>query len=161
MSPYIKNDQVTRMTKRSGSRFEQPGANGLRLTCNGLIHQKSILRGKGMAAVVIQLHGRLDVQGGAVLLQRIAAIAQVGNPFWALDMGNVDFIDSAGLVALIEAFQTAGQAGASLVLCSVRPPARLILDITQLDQVFTIFNSYEEFLLTLPQPTALREPALV
>jgi anti-sigma B factor antagonist len=114
-----------------------------------------------MAAMVIQLHGRLDVQGGAALLQRIGAITQVDNPFWALDMGNVDFIDSAGLVALIEAFQTAAQAGARLVLCSVRPPARLILDITQLDQVFTIFNSYEEFLLTLPKSVELREPALV
>jgi anti-sigma B factor antagonist len=111
--------------------------------------------------VVIQLQGRLDVAGGAALMERIGAVVKGENPFWALDMGNVDFIDSAGLVALIEAFQTAAQAGAKLVLCSVRPSARLILDITQLDQVFTIFNTYDEFLGSLPKAVQLREPALV
>jgi anti-sigma B factor antagonist len=129
------------------------------------IHKRFIFRGSMTSKTetgVIQLHGRLDVQGGRVLQQQIAAMEKVNQPFWALDLGNVDFIDSAGLVALIEAFQTAAQAGSNLVLCGVRPAARLILDITQLDQVFTIFNSYEEFLSSLPQSAVvLREPALV
>jgi anti-sigma B factor antagonist len=162
MSPYIDDNQTIRMTRCFGLRFEPPRANDSRPANVQWIHPPEIyFERQGMAAMIIQLHGRLDVQGGAVLQQRIADIAPIGNPLWVLDMGNVDFIDSAGLVALIEAFQTAAQAGSRLVLCSVRPPARLILDITQLDQVFTIFNSYEEFLLTLSKSVELREPALV
>jgi anti-anti-sigma factor len=56
-------------------------------------------------------------------------------------MSNVDFVDSAGLVALIAGLKAANRHGCRLAICSLRPPIRLIFEITQLDRAFEIFDS--------------------
>ncbi|MFN5516538.1 MAG: STAS domain-containing protein [Cyanobacteriota bacterium] len=53
-----------------------------------------------------------------------------------VNMENVDFLDSAGLVALIGAFRFAKNLGKALRLSSLTPAVKIIFDVTQLDQVF-------------------------
>ena len=53
-----------------------------------------------------------------------------------VNMENVDFLDSAGLVALIGAFRFAQNLGKALRLCSLTPAVKIIFDVTQLDRVF-------------------------
>jgi anti-sigma B factor antagonist len=60
-----------------------------------------------------------------------------------LDMTQVEFIDSAGLVALVATLQAAATAEVEVCLCGLNAQARLILDITQLDQVFQVVDSIE------------------
>lgn len=98
--------------------------------------------------ILLQPQGCLDAAGGAWLKQQLAMIAPRRYEHWLIDMSGVEFIDSAGLVALATALKTATQMGANLVLMGLRPSARLIFEITQLDRVFNIFESYEEFLLS-------------
>jgi anti-anti-sigma factor len=95
-------------------------------------------------AITLQLAGRLDREGGEWLGQRVADLVASQQKFWVLNLSRVDFIDSAGLAALVDAFKQASQAGATLILSGVHPPARLILDITQLDRVFTIANELSD-----------------
>jgi anti-sigma B factor antagonist len=87
---------------------------------------------------------RLDAQGGAGLQQELSKVllstneSHNGDRICLLDMTEVEFIDSDGLFALLGILETASKRGIQLILCSVSPLARLVLDITQLDRVFTI-----------------------
>jgi anti-sigma B factor antagonist len=62
-----------------------------------------------------------------------------------VDMKEVEFLDSAGLMALIKGFRLAQSLGKRLSLCSVAPSVRMIFELTQLDTVFEIFDNRETF----------------
>ncbi|MFM6276942.1 MAG: STAS domain-containing protein, partial [Dolichospermum sp.] len=69
---------------------------------------------------------------------------------WVIDLADVDFMDSSGLVPLVKGLTKARQSGCRLVLCNVKAPVKLILELTQLDSVFEIFPNYED-IFTSPQ----------
>lgn len=62
-----------------------------------------------------------------------------------VDMKEVEFLDSAGLMALIKGFRLAQSLGKRFSLCSVAPSVRMIFELTQLDTVFEIFDNRETF----------------
>ncbi len=62
-----------------------------------------------------------------------------------VDMKEVEFLDSAGLMALIKGFRLAQGLGKRLSICSIPPSVRMIFELTQLDTVFEIFENREKF----------------
>jgi anti-anti-sigma factor len=94
--------------------------------------------------VLLQPQGYLNQQTGSELQQQLAAIAAEQHNFWIIDLSNVEFIDSAGLVALITGRHLAKRNCCRLVLCNPRPSVSLIFEITQLDGVFEIVSSPTE-----------------
>ena len=112
--------------------------------------------------IVLQPQSRLDVEGGIVLQQQIAAIASETSDLWTIDMSNVEFIDSSGLVALVKGLNIAEQYQCRLVLCNLRAAVRLIFEITQLDQVFDIVEG-NDLPLTVQtfEHKSIVEPGLV
>jgi anti-anti-sigma factor len=92
-------------------------------------------------SVLIQLEGRLDASNAATLQQKLAALEPKQHTLWVLDMAHVEFIDSAGLVALIAGLKEARRHGCRLAICHARPSVKLLFEITQLDGVFEIFES--------------------
>ncbi len=97
----------------------------------------------------LQPQNRLDLEGGEWLQQQLKAIAPRRYKIWVIDFSDVEFIDSSGLFALVSGLTLAQESGARLVLCSLRPSAQIIFEITQLDRVFHIFDSYGVLLTTL------------
>jgi anti-sigma B factor antagonist len=97
----------------------------------------------------LQPQNRLDLEGGEWLQQQLKAIAPRRYKIWVIDLSDVEFIDSSGLFALVSGLNLATESGARLVLCSLRPSARIIFEITQLDRAFNIFESYDALLTTL------------
>lgn len=100
---------------------------------------------------VILLHPpqRLDGHGSKEMQRKMATITPKHCAVWMIDMAQVDFVDSSGLVALVMALKMANQIGSELVICNLRPTVRLIFEITQLDRVFAIFESREAALSSL------------
>lgn len=96
--------------------------------------------------IVIKLGNRLDLESGNLLKQQVDEIRPELYPFWVIDMEEVEFINSAGLSALVKGFNCAKQQGCRLVICNVPTTVRMILEITQLDRVFEIRDSFEGFL---------------
>lgn len=96
--------------------------------------------------VLFKPQGSIDLQGGMALSENMAEVVPLPDQLWVIDLADVDFMDSSGLVPLVKALTTARQSGCRLVLCNVKAPVRLILELTQLDSVFEIFNTYEEIL---------------
>lgn len=62
-----------------------------------------------------------------------------------VNMENVEFIDSAGLMALIEAFRFAKDLDCNMSICSVAAPVKMVFELTQLDNVFSIFDSQDSY----------------
>ncbi len=89
---------------------------------------------------ILQPQGRLDAETGTELQEQMTSIADRYH-FWAIDMSLVDFIDASGLLALLAGLDLAHRRGCRLVLCNLKGTAQLILEITQLDRKFEIFES--------------------
>ena len=95
---------------------------------------------------VVRLAGRLDLLSAADVKQRLLEAVDAGHARLVVDIGEVTFIDSSGLGALIGGLKAARLAGGGL--CLVRPgeQARLILELTTLDRVLRTFPTTEEAL---------------
>jgi anti-sigma B factor antagonist len=96
--------------------------------------------------ILFKPQGRIDLQGGMALSEKMVKVVPQSNQLWIIDLVAVDFMDSSGLVPLVKGLKAARQSGCRLVICNVQAPVRLILELTQLDSVFEIFNTYEEIL---------------
>lgn len=113
-----------------------------------VIDEVMVSRGH-IGEIRLQPQNRLDLEGGEWLQQQLKAIAPRRYKIWVIDLSDVEFIDSSGLFALVSGLNLATESGARLVLCSLRPSARIIFEITQLDRAFNIFESYDALLTTL------------
>jgi anti-sigma B factor antagonist len=71
-----------------------------------------------------------------------------------VDMRQVEFLDSAGLMALVTAFRQAQNLGKRFSICSLAPSVRIIFELTQLDKVFEIFDDHQAFELFLEEAIA-------
>jgi anti-sigma B factor antagonist len=93
--------------------------------------------------VVIQPQGRLDFQTGVALQQALCEICTHRCSCWMIDLACVDFINSAGLTALIEGLNLAVEQQCRLVLCNVHPSVKLVFEITRLDELFEVLEAVE------------------
>lgn len=78
-----------------------------------------------------------------------SAVSSENNPILVVDMTQVDFLDSAGLMALVNGFRLAQSLGRRLIICSLAPSVRMIFELTQLDRVFEIFESRDNLELNI------------
>ena len=77
--------------------------------------------------------------------QLTTAIAAPGVVAVLVDLGEVTFMDSAGLMALVSGLKQAKKMGRRFSICSVSAGIRMILELSQLDRVFEIFENVESF----------------
>ncbi len=94
--------------------------------------------------ILFKPQGSIDLQGGMALSEQMAQVKPQRQQLWVIDLAEVDFMDSSGLVPLVKGLKAARQSGCRLVICNVKDPVRLILELTQLDSVLEIFNTYED-----------------
>jgi anti-sigma B factor antagonist len=114
-------------------------------------------------STLIQIQGCLDVVNAAKLQQQLGQIDSEQSSLWILDLTEVEFIDSAGLVALVTAHKTAVKQRCQLVLCNPSPAVRVILEISQLDRVFEIVEGVSDLATIRPlnTPRSLSSPHLI
>ncbi len=77
------------------------------------------------------------------------AVTNQSDSILLVDMKEIEFMDSAGLMALIKGFRLAQSLNRRFSICSVAPSVRIVFELTQLDNVFEIFDSQEDFKATL------------
>lgn len=94
---------------------------------------------------VVQPSGILNSSLAAQLCHEVEDLIKTGAKVIVVDLQSVTFIDSSGLGGLVNAFKATRAAGGRLVLCSVSAQARMLLEISGMDQVFEIFPSQSEF----------------
>lgn len=106
-------------------------------------------------SILVQPQGRLDLQGGKALEKQLTNLVSNTRTLVSVDLAHIDFIDSSGLVALARCLKAARQSGCRLVLCNLQAPVKLIFELTQLDTVFEIFDSYDAVLTTIDELTPI------
>ena len=60
-----------------------------------------------------------------------------------LDLGAVDFIDSAGLGVMVELLKRVSERGGDVRLAGLQKQARIVFEITRAYKIFAIFDSVE------------------
>jgi anti-sigma B factor antagonist len=93
----------------------------------------------------IELEGDVSLE----LKRKLAAIVESGRQRIVLDLGNVEFIDSGGLGALISTLKALRTSNGALVLAALREPVANVLQITRLERVFDVCGTTEEARLRL------------
>jgi anti-anti-sigma factor len=97
-------------------------------------------------AAVIQPLGSLNAATVVKFQHQLnAAVLSEQNAGLLVDMGQVESMDSAGLMALVAAKNMAQRLNKRIGLCSVPHQVRMILELTQLDRVFEIFEEQTAF----------------
>lgn len=94
---------------------------------------------------VIRPLGTLNTSSTLEFEQELtAALTQNTNTILLVDLEEVGSIDSAGLMVLVAGLKLAQKLGHRLVLGKVSPAVKIILEVTQLDRVFEVFEGYLE-----------------
>jgi anti-sigma B factor antagonist len=102
--------------------------------------------------VVLALEGRIVLgEESTELRDKIKSLLGVGKKKIVLNMGNVTFIDSAGLGALVAAHTSAKTQGALLRLCNLGSKFKEVLQITKLVTVFDVHNTEAEAIRAFAQ----------
>ncbi len=90
--------------------------------------------------------GYLSAANATEFSQRLLLTVKSSTPAPVLvDMSQVEFMDSAGLMVLIKAFRLAQSSGQKLGICSIAPSVRMMFELTQLDDVFEIYENPASF----------------
>jgi anti-anti-sigma factor len=95
---------------------------------------------------VIRPQGCINASNAKEFQQELtSAVAQDSHGLLLVDLEGVESLDSAGLMALVSALKMSQSVNRRFSLCCVSPAIRIIFELTQLDQVFEIFDSKASF----------------
>jgi len=94
--------------------------------------------------VVLTVAGELDVVGGPELRQRVMACVADGGTRLVLDLSGVDYIDSFGVGVLVGALKRVRLLDGDLQLVVPERQVRRVLELCNLDRVFTLYQSVAE-----------------
>jgi anti-sigma B factor antagonist len=96
---------------------------------------------------VITITGEITLSaGGDVQLKdKIQSLLQQGRKKILLDLGNVSYVDSAGLGQLVQATVTATKNGGKLKLLNLTKRLNDLLVVTKLSTVFDIVENEADF----------------
>ncbi len=101
---------------------------------------------------VLDLEGRIVLgDESSALRERVKALLEQGRRKIVLNMGQVTYIDSAGLGALVAAYTSAQNSGASLKLINLGSKFREVLQVTKLLTVFDVYDTEQAAISSFPK----------
>jgi anti-sigma B factor antagonist len=90
---------------------------------------------------VVKISGRIELgEGSAAVREVLPDLLARGRKKIVLDLADVDYIDSAGLGALVSAFTSVRNEGGDLKLVYLTKKVQDLLQMTKLYTVFEIFD---------------------
>jgi len=99
---------------------------------------------------IVQPEGHLNAANAAEFRGKLtAAVAANPKAVVLVDMKQLDYMDSSGLMTLVSAFKLAQSQNQRFSLCSLAPSIRIVFELTQLNRVFEIFENRSAFEATL------------
>ena len=90
---------------------------------------------------VVAVRGRLGTDASGRMIESLLEVLAEGHRRILVDLERVDYVSSAGLLALDAAAGRVHQAGGTLVLCSLCEPVRLVFELAGLLSEFTVESS--------------------
>jgi anti-sigma B factor antagonist len=103
---------------------------------------------------VLTVAGELDVVGAPDLRQHVMTAVRTGAHNLVLDLTGVDFIDSFGLGVLVGALKRVRLLDGDLRLVVTETRVRRVLEVCDLDRVFTLFETAADALAETARGTS-------
>jgi len=98
-------------------------------------------------AIVMQLHGELDVASAPELERELMQVADDDVQLIVLDLRELEFMDSTGLRAVLMANQAAGDAGRRFGLVKGPEQVQRLLSLTRVADRLVIADSPEQLFI--------------
>ena len=98
------------------------------------------------AAVLRPAGARVDLQVAGEFRTALLEVIDAGHHRLVIDMGDVHFVDSSGLGALVSALKTLRllKRDGDIRLANVQPPVVALLEIIRLHRVFSSYPSVDQ-----------------
>ena len=91
---------------------------------------------------LVALNGRIVLgEESNALREKLKSLIAAGKQKIVLNMGDIDYIDSSGLGALVAAHLSAKTAGASIRLCNLGKKFHEVLQLTKLLTIFDVYDT--------------------
>ncbi len=91
--------------------------------------------------LVLDLTGKVTLgQGDELLKDKVNSLVNQGRKKILLNLGNVPYIDSAGLGEIVRAYTTVSRQGGSLKLLNL---TKRITDLLSITKLLTVFETYD------------------
>jgi anti-sigma B factor antagonist len=100
---------------------------------------------------IVDLSGQLTSFASGVLRQTIADLMQQGNKQIVLNVGNLLYLESSGVGALVNCYMSVIKQGGEMKVVGLTPKVEEVLKITQLYRIFQEFHDEEEALQSFPE----------
>jgi anti-sigma B factor antagonist len=102
--------------------------------------------------LVIALKGSLTARQVEEAKKVFESVAARGIHYIIADLSEVPFMDSTGLMAIISGHKRLKEQGAALKLVAPVPQVRLLLDLTMVDKLISIYYDRDEAINSVPRP---------
>ncbi|AKJ64494.1 STAS domain-containing protein [Kiritimatiella glycovorans] len=95
---------------------------------------------------IVALHGALTAATVDAFREQLRSWQEAESDVlnYVVDMGDVDFMDSAGLGALIATLKRITERGGDLKIAGLQKKPRMVFEITRAYKVFEIYDSVDE-----------------
>jgi anti-sigma B factor antagonist len=100
---------------------------------------------------IVDLSGQLTSFASGVLRQTIGDLMSQGNKQIVLNVGNLVYLDSSGVGALVNCYMSVIKQGGEMKVVGLTPKVEEVLKITQLYRIFQEFQNEEEALQSFPE----------
>lgn len=90
---------------------------------------------------ILRLSGELEYESGEILERAIDKILSGGSNKIILELGDISYVNSAGLRVLVQIWKEIGKKKAAMRLCNLSIFVQKMFRITNLNTVFTIHST--------------------
>jgi anti-sigma B factor antagonist len=93
---------------------------------------------------ILDISGDIDLANSPAMRKvLLGEIKDKHTPKVLLNLKNVRYIDSSGIASLVEGLKAARDNGARLILYSLSPSVREVLELSRLQKIFEIYDTEE------------------
>ena len=114
-----------------------------------IVNFSAAIRRTGEVSIV-DLSGQLTSFASGVLRQTVGDLIQQGNKQIVLNVGNLVYLDSSGVGAIVNCYMSVIKQGGDMKVVGLTPKVEEVLKITQLYRIFQEFHDEEEALQSFP-----------
>jgi len=98
-------------------------------------------------AVVLSLHGEIDLHGSPDLrTDLLALLQQTGSKKLVLNLSKVPYVDSSAIAIMVECLQRLRKIGGKLCLVDPQPRVKGLIEIARLNTLFNVVGTEAEAL---------------
>jgi anti-sigma B factor antagonist len=98
----------------------------------------------GDVLVISPREERLDAAAAGEFKVQMLGFIEQGHAKLVINLGQVNFMDSSGLTAIVTALKSLGKRGGQLAVSNVSDSLQALFRMTRLDQVFKVYASEQE-----------------